>query len=102
MTSNNPIDIQQARELKAAGLPTNLEVETRYWPPKTSELILKVDKAQDKFLEKVMAYNGVHNDRRKSDALVQAWNKLSIACENLYFWANSKDLKKTTKSGLRR
>jgi hypothetical protein len=51
--------LQQARELKAAGLPLNPKVETRHWSRKTSELMFGIDKAQGKFLDKVMKYRAL-------------------------------------------
>jgi len=85
-------NIQQARELKAAGLPPNLKLETRHWSHRTSELIFEVDKAQDRFLKKMLAYQGT-DDQRKCDAMVRAWNKLSVASEDFYSCA--RELEKT-------
>jgi hypothetical protein len=88
-------NLQQARELKAAGLPLNLEVETRHWSRKTSELMFGVDKAQDKFLDQVMKYSG-SDDQRKYDAMIRAFNKFSDAVTALYEWCD--ELSKTDKN----
>ena len=85
-------NLQQARELKAAGLPLNLEVETRHWSRKTSELMFGVDKAQDKFLDQVMKYSG-SDDQRKYDAMIRAFNKFSDAVTALSEWCD--ELSKT-------
>jgi hypothetical protein len=85
-------NIQQARELKAAGLPLNLEVETRHWSRKTSELMFGVDKAQGKFLDKVMRYSG-SDDQRKYDS---AYNKFFDAVTTLADWSN--ELRKTDRN----
>jgi hypothetical protein len=89
-------NIEQARELKAAGLPPNLPVITKHWSRRTSELMFKVDKAQTGFLKRVVAYSESGSDGEKYDALVRAWNKLSVAAENLHFW--SEELGKTDKN----
>jgi hypothetical protein len=85
-------NLQRARELRAAGLPPNLVVETRHWFCGTSELIFAVDKAQAKFLRKMMAYQATE-DERKYDAMIRAWSKLVDAAEDLDRQAT--DLEKT-------
>jgi hypothetical protein len=84
--------LQQARELKAAGLPLNPKVETRHWSRKTSELMFGIDKAQGKFLDKVMKYSG-SDDQRKYDAMISAYNKFHDAVTALAKWAD--ELRKT-------
>ena len=85
-------NIQQARELKAAGLPPNLKVITKHWSRKTSELMFGVDKAQGKFLDKVMRYSG-SDDQRKYDAMIRAYNKFFDAVTALADWSD--ELRKT-------
>jgi hypothetical protein len=84
--------LQQARELTAAGLPPNLEVITKHWSRKTSELMFGLDKAQGKFLDKVMRYSG-STDQRKYDAMIRAYNKFHDAAGALAEW--SEELRKT-------
>ena len=88
-------NIQQARELKAAGLPPNLKVITKHWSRKTSELMFGVDKAQGKFLDKVMRYSG-SDDQRKYDSMIRAYNKFFDAVTALAEWSD--ELRKTDKN----
>jgi hypothetical protein len=85
------ISLQQARELKAAGLPLNLEVETRHWSRKTSELMFVVDRAQGKFLDRVMRCSG--SDQRKYDSMIRAYNKFFDPVTALVEWSD--ELRKT-------
>jgi hypothetical protein len=83
---SKPIDLQQARELKAAGLPPNLKVITKHWSHKTSELMFAAHKAQDGFLRKMLAYYNT-DDRRKYGAMVRAYNKFHDAVTALCEWS---------------
>ena len=78
--------------LKAGGLPPNLKVITKPWSRKTSELMFGVDRAQSKFLDKVMRYSG-SDDQRKYDSMIRAYNKFFDAVTALAEWSD--ELRKT-------
>jgi hypothetical protein len=66
-------------------------VETRHWSRKTSELMFVVDRAQGKFLDRVMRCSG--SDQRKYDSMIRAYNKFFDPVTALVEWSD--ELRKT-------
>jgi len=92
MKMSEVTSLQQARELKAAGLPLNLKVTTKHWSRKTSELMFVVARAQGKFLDRVMRCSG-SDDQRKHAAMIRTYNKFFDAVTALAEWSD--ELRKT-------